>query len=391
MFPLRKRPHERPNRLDHGLKNFGLWLIDDQNRARFVTRLHRCSIFFVRFPCLGYSLLLFLGIIGLRFIGERNVTSAFLLYLPRVLFLLPVAVLFPLALIACRKSAAALSISSLIFLIWGLGWKPGFAPSPDPSQEGETITVLTYNRGQHANQSLQPFKNLTNPDIIILQESAGRAARYAVAEGYEKYQYTKDEAEFTLLSSYPILHSETVSLQNSVGSPPVAARFEIRFDGSPISIYAVHALSPRDTLLHYRRGAFLWGVLGMPGTSFAHKRKENQRYWDRRIIEARELQTAISRDPLPTLVAGDLNAPSGGYIHGAFLENLQDAHMESGSGTGYTFPGTTRNPVSGGGPWMRIDYLFCDDNWSPVWCITEKNRRSQHRAVTAQFRFQKED
>ena len=31
-------------------------------------------------------------------------------------------------------------------------------------------------------------------------------------------------------------------------------------------------------------------------------------------------------------------------------------------------------PLSRGGPWMRIDYVFGDKEWEPVWCITEKRR-----------------
>ena len=36
-------------------------------------------------------------------------------------------------------------------------------------------TIISYNRGQHGNQSLQPFKNRERPDIIALQEAANRA------------------------------------------------------------------------------------------------------------------------------------------------------------------------------------------------------------------------
>jgi hypothetical protein len=36
---------------------------------------------------------------------------------------------------------------------------------------------------------------------------------------------------------------------------------------------------------------------------------------------------------------------------------------------------------------MRIDYLFCDEVWESVWCLTEARRPSQHRAVAAMFRL----
>ena len=36
---------------------------------------------------------------------------------------------------------------------------------------------------------------------------------------------------------------------------------------------------------------------------------------------------------------------------------------------------------------MRIDYLFHDENWETIQCITEPDRPSQHRAVVAKLRF----
>ncbi|MDF1852665.1 MAG: endonuclease/exonuclease/phosphatase family protein [Verrucomicrobiales bacterium] len=260
-------------------------------------------------------------------------------------------------------------------------------PKPLPSSSGESITVLTYNRGQHMGQSLQPFKNLTHPDIIALQEAPGRASRYLGAEGYEAFVETESIGEFTVLSKYPILSSELINLPSGPQILPTAARFEIDFEGQRIALYVVHVVSPRDVLFYYRRGAFLYGILGLPGTSWGKKKEQNQVVWDQRIQEARELRDLIEKDPLPSLLVGDLNAPSGGAIHRIFRKTLTDAHRENGSGFGYTFPGVTRNPLSRGGPWMRIDYLFCDDDWEPVWCLTEKERKSQHRAVTAQFRL----
>ena len=170
-------------------------------------------------------------------------------------------------------------------------------------------------------------------------------------------------------------------------SPPLAARFTIDFAGTEVALYSVHTISPRDTLRYYRRGAFLYGVLGVPGTPLAQKRRVNQKYWNGRVEQARSLRDLIASDPLPVIIAGDFNAPAGGYIHHLFRSHFEDAHTAAGHGFGYTFPGTTRNPLSLGGPWMRIDYLFCSRSWETVWCITESHRPSQHRALAAKFKI----
>lgn len=373
--------------LDRRLERLGETLADDEKRQRLASRIRLATRILVIAPAILYGALLLLALLCFRFIGEQNLTVTFLLYLPRVLFLLPAAILLPLVLLVDRRIAILLFAACLAFFFFGMGWQLGATPEPLASAPGRSLTVLTYNRGQHAQQSLQPFKNQTDPDIIILQEARGRARGYSVAEGYEKFTHTIDEGEFTLLSRYPILGARSVEREGAPGAPPRAARFEIDFEGTRIALFAVHTESPRDVLLYYRQGAFLWGVLGLPGTPFAEKRKSNQVYWNERIAEARELRDTFASDPIPVLVAGDFNAPAGGYIHGLFLEEFADAHRSAGSGFGYTFPGTTRNPLSGGGPWMRIDYLFCNDAWTANWCITESGRPSQHRAVTAQFRL----
>ena len=166
-----------------------------------------------------------------------------------------------------------------------------------------------------------------------------------------------------------------------------AARFEVDWQGRKVAVYAVHLPTPRDLLLWYRKGAFLYGVLGFPGSPLAARRAQYQEFWDGQIAMTQQLLDAIEEDPLPALVAGDFNAPSLGYIQKLLARQLVDAHEEAGRGSGFTFPGYTRNPLSLGGPWMRLDYLLASRDWQAQWCVTESGRRSQHQAVAAGFRL----
>lgn len=364
---------------ENKVKALGLTIADDQSRAKLIRKGRGCLRCVSVLLAGGYGLTLLVLWLGFRYVGEQNLGLAFLLYVPRILFLLPCLAIVPIAGLLYWRPALFLVVISLGFFFFGMGWKVRPEPQPDASIPGKTLTVLTYNRGEHQNQSLQPFKNATDPDIIVLQEAPHRASGYARAAGYEKFLHTMDRGEYTILSRYPIL--EGVLIDGAV------ARFVIDFQGTTISVYAVHVISPRDTLLWYRRGAFLQGFVGFPGTPWGEKRKRNETFWSDRIEQAKDLANLIAEDPRPFLIAGDLNAPAGGYIHGIFLSRFRDAHLEAGHGFGYTFPGITRNPLTGYGPWMRIDYLFSDQRWEPVWCITEKERPSQHRALTAQFRL----
>lgn len=368
------------------LKRIGEILADDSSRKRLLNAISRWTRRLFGGLATGYAVLLLLLMLAFHWIGERNLSIAFLLFLPRSIFLVPGAVLFFASILFHRLSALVVLLSAVVFLFGAMGFRLSGVPSPTNGVPGESLNVLTYNRGEHANQSLQPFKNLTRPDLLILQESGSRSAGYLSSEGYEEFVHGTDVGEFTLLSRYPILESGPVSLAGDpVNAAPAAARFVIDFAGKPITVFAVHTLSPRDTLNYYRRGAFLYGLIGIPGSPFASKRKANQAFWDQRIEQARQLRRVFESEDLPTLIVGDFNAPAGGYVHSLFRQRFEDAHAETGHGFGYSFPGTTRNPLSLGGPWMRIDYLFCDEHWKTNWCITEPDRPSQHRAVSAQF------
>jgi endonuclease/exonuclease/phosphatase (EEP) superfamily protein YafD len=323
--------------------------------------------------------------VGLRWIGEHNVTFAFLLYVPRQIFLLPLPFLAVLTLFFHWRLVPLQIVAGIAFAVFGMGWQPRreLAWSPQPAV-GE-ITVLSYNRGQHANHSLQPFKNRIKPDLIVFQEAPMRAQRYAKAEGYEEFSDNLSEGEFTLLSRFPIVCVKPVRVQSADRDVTVAARYEIDIENRRVALYAVHFATPRDILRYYIRGAFLYGVIGLPGTPFHEKRKQSQVYWDDRISQARQLMEIVRKDPLPVLAAGDFNAPSGGAIHGLVTATLTDSHLAAGSGFGFTFPGATRNPLSRGGPWMRIDYIFSSSHWTPIAAVAEAERPSQHRAVAARF------
>ena len=373
--------------LDRLLKRLGEILSDDHQRGVFLRKAKGCLRLPLFFGVFGYTLGLLLLIPLFQWPGENNLTLAFLLYVPRQLFLLPLPLIVLLALIVNWRLPALPLIAATVFVLLGMEYEVRTPPA-NLHRDEHTLTVLTYNRGQHRNQSLQPFKNAMSPDIIAFQEARNRARRYGNAESYSEFSHVDGVGEFTVLSRHPIVASRALEFQvgEKVQSP--AARFEIETPMGLVALYSVHFTTPRDTLLYYRNGAFLYGVIGLPGTPWAAKRKRNQRFWDYRIELARVFSEMVENDPLPVIVAGDFNAPSGGYIHGIFLTHLEDSHLEAGSGFGFTFPGITRNPLSLGGPWMRIDYLLAEKNeWDTVWSIAEADRPSQHRAVAAQFRL----
>jgi endonuclease/exonuclease/phosphatase (EEP) superfamily protein YafD len=354
----------------------------------FRLRLRRLARRITGAMILAYLVFLAAVWAGTRLVGERNVTTAFLLYLPPGLWALPAVFLAPLGLWFHRKGFMVMC-GFLCLGMWGwAGYRPGlFRGAGISADSPDVLTVMTYNFGQNAGTSFQPFKNATHPDLVVMQEAAGRADGYLRSPGYAEFVHGRSIGEFTLLSRYPVEESSLLSGSEPSRNAP-AARFVIDWNGRRISIYAVHLMTPRGVLGSYMRGAFLWGLIGLPGTPWAEKRRHYQSFWDTQFAEVETILSAVKADPNPCVVAGDFNAPSPGRIHSTVTKVLGDAHHAVGRGFGFTVPGTSHNPLSLGGPWMRIDYVFYDRKWEALECVTEKDRASQHRAVMARLRFQ---
>ncbi len=326
-------------------------------------------------------------LMSMRWVGEANITSAFLLYLPPLIWFLPAIPVMALTLCFHRRAFLISLVFLAVLLYFCLGYRFGEAElSPDAVATVDGLSILTYNRGHHMNQSLQPFKNATRPDLLVFQDTPNRADVFLRTPDYAEFGYGASVGEFTLLSRYPIVDKVLLPQQAAMRAMRFA-RFVVDWNGQSVSIYAVHMMTPREVLNSYSRGAFLWGLLGVPGTPWAAKRAQYQVFWDQQIEDVALVLAAVKDDPNPCVLAGDFNATSLGHIHQMITDEMVDTHLSAGSGFGFSFPGVTRNPLSFGGPWLRIDYIFHDARWETVQCITEEERPSQHRAVMARLRF----
>jgi|APTNR8051073442_1049403.scaffolds.fasta_scaffold04687_3 vancomycin resistance protein VanJ len=326
---------------------------------------------------------------AMRFLGEANVTAAFLLYLPPLLWFIPVIPMIP-ALCFVSFSRALVFTCACGLIVWlGFGYEMRANVDPSVARSSNSLVILTNNRGQNAGQSLQPFKNYVRPDIMVFQESSGRAAGYLADKAYAEFKYGQSVGEFTLLSRFPILTATKVSCQSNATKTLVgyAARFEIDWNGLKTAIYSVHLPSPRGPLMAMRSGAFLYGLPTPKGSRWQINGEKMQAFWQQHIELARDLITKTQAEQIPVILAGDFNAPHLGYIHDIVASVYTDTHEAAGSGFGFSFPGVSRNPLSLGGPWIRIDYIFCGQKWEVEWNITEPDRTSQHRAVAASLQL----
>lgn len=331
--------------------------------------------------------------LSFRFLGESNLCTAFLLFLPPAIWLLPGVLIWPVTLLLRWRAALVLGVAALLIVVSQSGWRPGTAPAPVSKDQRATdvLVVLSNNRGQGGGNSLRPFKNHIQPDLMVFQESSARASSYLSDPGYGEFSHGETVGEFTLLSRFPVTPGRLLTWNGgpSTGAFPYAARFEVDWNGRKIAVYVVHLRSPRGVLLALRWGGFLRGI-PLPLKSWQERSQQETAFWLDQIAMAEDLEHQVSADPLPCIVAGDFNAPHLGAIYRRLTRHLQDAHVEGGCGLGFTFPGETRNPLAFGGPWLRIDHVLVDSHWTAEFCWTEDARKSQHRAVAASLRWRQE-
>ena len=364
---------------DHALKRLAEGLGDPDKRRAFLQRWFRRLRWAVRLLNLAWLLAVILLWAALRWVGEGNLTLAFFLFLPPTVWLLPLIPLGLLAVVFDWRSLPVLGATALVCVFGLMGLSIHGSHEPQPGQKA--LTILTYNRGENANTSLQPFKNTVKPDVIVLQDAAFRSRRYVNSLGYEEFGYGDDIGEFTLISRYPVTGKDLVLHRGKA----VAARFTLDLGGTPVAVYVTHLDTPREPLMALRRGAFLWGVLGPLRSKWAEKRDSYEGFWHEQIAAAEAIVTRAEAETIPCLIAGDFNAPSQGRIHRRLTRTFTDSHDAAGFGFGYTFPGVTRNPLSLGGPWMRLDKILGGPGWKATWSRAEKGRPSQHCALAAQF------
>jgi len=89
------------------------------------------------------------------------------------------------------------------------------------------------------------------------------------------------------------------------------------------------------------------------------------------------IKQAINNSPFPTVVVGDFNDSPVSYSYAQLIENMHDAFMVSGSGTGTTYTGDF--------PSFRIDYILHSNNIKSANFNIIKKELSDHYPITVEL------
>ena len=322
----------------------------------------------------SYVSLLLALFVAMEFIGERWWPLAVLIYLPQRIFLLPLIVLIPAAMLAEASLGVYSSLAAAVIIyLWHVPFYPGMGGSVDPA----TIKLMTNNYGQNHGTHIEPFIDAEDPDFVALDDATGQVRAFHLSY---PHRVVLGVGQFVCISKAPVLSAQSLAWPLWRGQP-VAAVFLVHWQGQDIAIYAVHLPTPRGDFEKLAGLGFLKEMAGRnrrrsDGMSFAESMTA-------RVQLARDLASVFSGEGRPFIVMGDFNMPSEGYVHRIIRGNFTDCFEQAGVGFGFTFPCDTWNPLTFGGPWLRLDYILAGPGWHAVDCKVEPDRRSQHRAVAA--------
>ena len=106
--------------------------------------------------------------------------------------------------------------------------------------------------------------------------------------------------------------------------------------------------------------------------------KRLKKSFESRGKEVQIIKRHIDNCPYPTVICGDFNDIPVSYAYQKLGEDKLDGFLESGNGFGATFTKI---------PFLRIDYIFYDKQFSSTGFITHQNILSDHKALSCKIKL----
>ncbi len=300
-----------------------------------------------------------------RWVGERHWTTALLLYVPRVVWAIP---LLGFGASAARSRMTAVYWPSLVaFCVWLgplMGFRWSFVSETLVDESGRAREVRLFVQNVHGfpdvDGLVERLRTLA-PELIVLQE----AGRYSVdwwkaaIPGCEWHR----RGEHMLGSRFPVTRVIGAWDRGYV-------RYDVELGLETVSLFSIHPPSPQFALRHVLSGPAPehpreWGSLAAFDVLHSDVRQ-------RRVV----LQ-AIARDAQlvgnPVIIAGDSNTPDGGRVLRDHFSDWTDAFAQVGRGFGYTFPAQA--------PWLRLDRVWVTPQLQVTSVRQDNSVLSDHRAL----------
>ncbi len=306
-------------------------------------------------------------------LGDRWWMATVLLFIGRWIFLVPLAVLLPAAIVVRRRLVWVLVPAALVaagpVLGAHLGWRSLLSPP-----KGMPFRVVSFNTDGGGQLAIDLPIVLTawNADVVALQECGPELAT-AVRAVADWHHHIVNELCF--LSRYPIRDSSVMdrtaleAVRNGgegIGGSGDVARYVIATPSGDVQFTNLHLETPR-------KGLEVLSVFDIDRLRENTLLREIESDLARRWVDQ-----GVARNPMPMLVAGDFNTPVESRIFQThWSDGLDDAFSRIGRGLGMTkYNGWIR---------VRIDHVLAGPRWYARRAEVGYDLGSDHRPLIVDY------
>ena len=311
---------------------------------------------------------LLVGLLVLHAVAEAHWVTAVALYIPQVVYGLPLLLLAPAAAIVRRRHALAVcAVAGVIVAGPAMGFcVPWRRLRPEP--QGTHLRVMAWNvrgGGSRLGQIREEIERW-DPDVLLLSEAFHFRRATAVellgdpeTDTLSWWTHRVSGADIFLASRLPARNGPTGQLSQG-GEWGTLVQGAVEVGGTRVVVLGTHLATP-----------FRGGDVRAPRLSL---NDYTARAGNTRQLQAEELAAVISQIQGPLILGGDFNTPPRGRVYATISAGLIDAFSMAGWGWGHSY--SDRRPL------LRIDYVMCR-GLIPVGCWVGSARGSDHRPIIA--------
>jgi len=293
--------------------------------------------------------------------------ATILLFGPRWILLLPVALMILLAFLWDRALIPSLLLTALIVLGPVIGLRTGWRSFFTGRQDGD-LRVVSFNAGGGVDLTRTSMAMLMEwrADLAAFQECAGELS-VSLREALDWHVDIRSGVCFA--SRFPITEVTEMEREalESAGGSGVAVTYTLDVNGSPLHVTNVHLETPRAGFELLRAGHLLEGIPRIAEKSFL------------RGIELRRARVWADGFDGPHIVLGDFNTPPESRPYRQVWGGWQNAFSLFGRGLG----GTRRN----GWIRVRIDHILANGDLKVTGAWLGEDLASDHLPIVASLRI----
>lgn len=312
----------------------------------------------------AYALAVLAVLILVRWVGDAWWGVTPLLFSPRWVFLLPVALLALLsATLRCWKHWVVQGATAAVVAGPLMGLSVPVQRLWERAPAGETVRVASFNLGLDLVHATAFARWLERQGVTVVCLQEGEGAKPALRAALASWQFNSTA---TIASRLPIVreyepmahawnHDQRYSAQ--------LHRARMRTPGGREFVVAsVHLPTVRPGLERLAKG----NVEGL---------KRHVAWWGSEMSRVLSELAATATEPM--VVVGDFNMPSDDSTMAALRSSFVFAFEEAGWGYGYTRPARY--------PWVRIDHILASPEWSVRSSRVGPDFSSDHLPVMAEL------